>query len=188
MARFIFAQAGAEYEDKRITSEEFGKLKPTLLTGSLPVLEIDDKMLTGSGPINRYLAEEFGLSGKDSFERAKIDGIVDVVDDLFGRMVATVFADPAVKEKLEKRFAEEDIPKYLGILETIISTNNSSEGWAFGNKVTYADMKIAVEVGGIIAKEPAVGEKFPSVKKCIDAVNALPKIAEWIKDRPDTPF
>ena len=48
VARFIFAQAGQEYEDNRVSGEEFAKLKPDLWTGSLPVLYVDGESLSGS--------------------------------------------------------------------------------------------------------------------------------------------
>ena len=58
------------------------KLKPSLPTGMLPVLEVYGKAMTGSGPIIRFLAEENNLGGSNSLERLQIGGIVDVVDDL----------------------------------------------------------------------------------------------------------
>ena len=57
--RQIFALAGIKYEDMRVTEEEWAKLKDNTPYGALPVLEVDGKMLAGSGPIARYLAEKF---------------------------------------------------------------------------------------------------------------------------------
>ena len=74
VARLMFAQAGMKYEDVRVKAEDFPKVKPTLVTGSMPELEVDGKILTGSGPINRYLAEQLGFTSNDGFERAKIGG------------------------------------------------------------------------------------------------------------------
>lgn len=186
--RFIFAQAGVSYEDVRVTGEEFGKMKSSLPTGMLPVLEVDGTRLTGSGPIARFLAEEFDLAGSSNVERAKIAGIIDVVDDLFVKMVAAIFGKDELKEAAWKALTEEYIPKYCGVLEKIIVANNSPDGWVFGNMVTYADLYIAVILDKLYEKEPAMANTFPNIKKCIDAAKALPKIAEWIKNRPETPF
>ena len=46
--RFIFAQAGIEYEDKRIDKKDWPQLKPTTPTGMLPVLEVDGKQLASN--------------------------------------------------------------------------------------------------------------------------------------------
>ena len=189
VSRFILAQAGVDYEDKRLTGEEFVKLKPSLPTGMLPVLEVDGKAMAGSGPIIRFLAEENNLGGSGSLERLQIGGIVDVIDDLLKKLGPALFGnDEAVKEVAKKALIAEHIPKYFGILEKIIATNNSTDGWVFGNKVTYADFCIATTASGMFKYQLAQTETYPNVKKCTDSVNALPKIAEWIKKRPETEF
>lgn len=87
VSRLIFAQAGVEYEDKRVAGEEWAKLKPTTPTGSLPLLEVDGKQLTGSGVIARFLAERFGLAGSNDIENAEIAGIIDVLEDFLRCMM-----------------------------------------------------------------------------------------------------
>ena len=96
--------------------------------------------------------------------------------------------DEAVKEVVKKALIAEHILKYFGILEKIIATNNSTDGWVFGNTVTYADFCIATTASRIFKYQFAQTETHPNVKKCTDSVNALPKIAEWIKKRPETEF
>ena len=124
------AQLGIEYEDVRLSGEEFGKLKPTLLTGSLPMLEVDGTTLTGSGPIAWYLAQEFKFAGSTNLDQAKIQGIIDILVDYQGKMVAAFFgSDEAVKEKAKKALEEEHTPKYLGILEKMISTDFCRYGY-----------------------------------------------------------
>ncbi len=88
-SRFIFAQAGIAYEDCRIAynGEEWKKLKPTTPTGRLPVLEVDGKPLTGSKPIDRFLAERFGLAGSNGFENAQVAGIADVISDFIEKII-----------------------------------------------------------------------------------------------------
>ena len=189
LARFVFAQAGIEYEDVRLTGEEFGKIKPNLPTGMLPILEVDGTTLTGSVPFAWYLAREYDLAGSNNLEQAKIGGIIDVVGDFHGKMAAAHFGnDEAVKEKAMKALKEEHTPKYCGILEKIISANNSPDGWALGNTVTLADLAICVLLDAVFTRVPALADSFPNVKKNVDAVKALPNIAKWLKKRPETQF
>jgi len=189
LIRFVFAQAGVEYDDVRITGEEFGKLKPTLPTGMLPVLDVDETKLSGSGPIAWYLAEEFGLAGSNNLDKAKIGGILDVLGDLLGKMIPARFGDcEETKLKAKKDLEEKFFPKYLGVLQKLITDNKSPDGWAFGNSVTIADLSMCVLLDEILEKAPPLGDSFPAVKKNVDAVKALPKIAAWLKKRPETPF
>ena len=189
VVRYIFVQAGIGYEDKRVSGEEFMKMKPDLPAGSLPVLEVDGVQLAGSGSIARFLGERFGLAGANDFENAQLDSIVDVLRDLTNVVTPAFFGkDEAKKEAAKKELFETHIPKYFGVLEKRIVTNNSSDGWAYGNKLTYVDLQISLMMDMLTAVEPSLGEKYSALCKLNEAVKAQPKIAEWIKNRPDSPF
>lgn len=188
-ARIIFAQAGVKYEDVRVNEEEFSKIKPTLPAGSLPVLEVDGVQLAGSRSIVRFLGERFGLAGSNDMENAQIDSIIDVLTDL-AQKCSPVFEgyDEAKKAEAKKALFGEYVPKYFGIIEKRITANNSPDGWVFGKKLTYADIRIAtgVEMVAVLQPQPSITDSYPAIKKLTDAVNAQPKIAEWIKNRPVT--
>lgn len=51
--------------------------------GQLPILEIDGKLLPESGAIYRFLARRYNLMGKDEFEAACVDAIMDQYKDFF---------------------------------------------------------------------------------------------------------
>lgn len=188
IARYIFAQAGVEYEDKRVTGEEFGKLKPTLPTGSLPVLQVDGKSLSGSSSIARFLGERFGLGGETDFDNAQLDSIVDVLNDFGVKAVEAFFGEEEKKAAAKKALFETHLPKYFGILNKRIEANNCAEGWVYKNKLTYVDLRISLTFDMMQSVEPTIADTYPAMKKLNDAVKALPKIAEWLKKRPETQF
>ena len=184
-SRFIFKQAGVDFEDVRISGEEWAKFKPKTPYGSMPVLEVDGKLLGGSRSIQRYLGEELGLAGSNAWENAELDSIVDVCGDLSQCMVKVHFEkDEARKAELGKKLAEEDLPKYLGILEKLVS----SDGWIFGSKVTYADFVVHNVLDFVKMSPGNVLDNFPALKKNYEAVEALPNIAKWLKERPESKF
>ena len=188
-ARFVFAQAGVQYEDKRVTGEEFGEMKSSLPTGALPVLEVDGKQLTGSAVITRYLGETLGLAGANEFENAQLAAIMDVVSDLGACVIPVLFGkDDETKAEAKKKLLEESIPKYFGILEARIKANNAPEGWIFGQKITYVDMTIVDCVAVLSGVDKDVLGPYPCITKLNEAVTTQPKIADWIKDRPETPY
>lgn len=187
VARFIFAQAGVTYGDKRIKQEEWAGLKPNTPTGTLPVLEVDGKSLSGSGPIDRFLAERFGLAGSNDIENAELAGIRDILIDCFWKFVPFFSEkDEEKKAKIQKENQEEHIPKYWGILEKMIQNNESEAGWIYGNTPTYADFYIYCSIDYVIKFDPDFLSKYPGVVKLKAAVETLPNIAKWLKERPDT--
>ena len=187
LIRWIFAQADVPYEDKRIAGEEWAKFKPDTPYGSMPVVEIDGKRYAGSGPLARYLAEQFGLGGSNAIENLEIASISDVLDDLFMKMVTFFFEkDETRKAELKKDLGEKHLPNYLGILNKRITDNGS--GWIYGQKVTYVDLKMAI-LGDVLTKlNEQVLDAYPAVAKLKTTVEALPNIAKWIKERPVTEF
>ena len=187
ISRFIFAQAGVTYEDKRITHEEWPALKPNVPAGQLPMLEVDGVALIGSRPIARFLAERFGLAGSNDVENAQLGAIVDYFFDFFAKIYPWfVEKDEAKKAELLEGIKNEHIPKYWGVIDKWIQDNKSEAGWIFGNKPTYVDFYIycTIEIMGKMA--PNFSEKFPGVTMNKAAVESLPNIAKWLKERPQT--
>ncbi|XP_064391111.1 glutathione S-transferase 1-like [Halichondria panicea] len=184
VSRLIFKQAEVDFEDVRIGGEDWVKFKPNTPYGSMPVLEVDGKMLGGSGSIQRYLAEKFGLAGSNDFENAEIDSIIDAIGDLaqeLGKLHSE--KDEAKKAELVEKMKTETFPKFLGIFEKLISNNAS--GWIYGSKVTYADFALYNVMGWM---QTGAADSFPAIKKNMKAVETLPNIAKWLKERPESEF
>ena len=187
--RWIFAQAGVPFEDVRLTQEEWTVFKPKTPHGGLPVLEIDGKMLAGRGPIQRYLAEEYGLAGTTALENAEIASNYDVIEDLVHKIILYIHEKEAErKEELRKELVDKHFSKYLGIMEKKIVENGSPEGWTYGSKVTYPDFCLTVVVDMIIKTGLSSLESYPAILKLKASTEALPNIAKWIKERPKTEF
>lgn len=193
VCRFIFAQAEVKYEDVRLEwgGEEWAKLKPSTPTGKLPILEVDGKQLPGSGPIARFLAEKYGLAGRDDFENGVIAGVIDTANDFRVKMMAVIFeSNEERKAKLLKVLEDEDIPTFFGIFERMIMENKdaSNAGWIIGPSVTYADFTIYWILEYLLKICPSCLDKFPNVLKLNTSVEILPNIAKWLKERPKTEY
>ena len=185
LARFVFAQAGVEYEDKRIAKEEWPELKPKTPFGVLPVLEVDGKELGGTVIISRYLAEQFGLAGSNEFENAQIANIVDATLDIQQELTKVHYEkDETKKAELAKKLTEEILPAKLQFFEKRASTNDS--GWLYNGKLTWADFAFYLTSDWILMAYKDALESFPGLKKLRTSVEELPKIAKWIEERPKT--
>ncbi|KAK7076170.1 hypothetical protein SK128_007050 [Halocaridina rubra] len=77
LARWLFAYGGIPFVDERIDFNDWPKHKANYPTGQLPVLMIDDQLLTEPIAIARYIAKEVDLLPKDNLEAAFCDALVD---------------------------------------------------------------------------------------------------------------
>ncbi|PFX16269.1 probable glutathione S-transferase 5 [Stylophora pistillata] len=190
--RLIFKAAGVEFEDNRVTFEEWGALKASaeFPFGQLPVLEVDGVVLAQSFSIARFVANEFGLAPSTNLDKAKADMIADGVADL-GQKHATAFLekDPARKAKLEEE-AKVATPRFLTYFEKLLKANNEGKGFFVGDKLTYADIIFFNITNGLLAKGkmevPALIKDFPLLASHYERVMAIPNIKNWLETRPES--
>ncbi|XP_070544580.1 hematopoietic prostaglandin D synthase-like [Ptychodera flava] len=191
VSRMIFALAGVEYEDNRIAMEEWGKLKAdTRPFQVLPTLEIDDNVvLAQSLAIMRFLANENGLAGKNNLEKAKVDMLVDAMADLGPDIVvACMFLPEDQKAAKKAELIEKKVPTVLGNVERLLSENNEGKGFFVGDSVTWADLMLLHVADTLPTLDAGMIKKFPKLEALADRVRNLPKLKEWLKKRPETPF
>jgi glutathione S-transferase len=88
VARILFQYAGIEFTDVRVSDWPAPKALAPL--GQLPYLEIDDVKLPQSLAIQRFLAREAKLVGKNNLEEAQADAVVDTCIDGYNAYVDKV--------------------------------------------------------------------------------------------------
>ncbi|KAG4070442.1 hypothetical protein HA402_005674 [Bradysia odoriphaga] len=183
--RFLFAYGGQEYEDVRVTRDEWPALKPTMPMGQMPVLEVDGRRVHQSISMARYIAKRVGLAGNTDWENLIIDTAVDTVND-FRLKIAVVSYEPddEVKEKKQITLTTEVIPFYLEKLEAIVKENN---GHLALSKLTWADVYLAgiVEYLNYMVKGDIL-EKYSGLKELVQSVYDLEPIKAWLEKRPVT--
>nr|XP_012142108.1 PREDICTED: glutathione S-transferase-like isoform X4 [Megachile rotundata] len=131
--RYIFAYAGIDYVDERISKERWPELKKSMPYGMLPVLEIDGKPISQSNAVARYLARKHNLTGRDEWEAMQCDVLVDTLGDLkqFISQYRTE-EDLFKKEEKKAKLLKETIPFYLNKFEKTVGENG---GYAVGSTI-----------------------------------------------------
>lgn len=181
--RFMFAEAGVEYEDYRVPdeNESWKALRPSVPGGYLPMLEFDGFKLTQSQAISKYLAKQFGFAGKTALEEARIDSIAETIKDSVDQLTNLYYADDVTKPIMLKKYLEVQLPNTLKTLEDYAHES----GYFQENQVTWADMMFATLPENLaIAGTTIDYTKYPKLKKIVDNVTARPRIAAWIEKRP----
>eukprot|EP00479_Gromia_sphaerica_P003462 TRINITY_DN1403_c0_g1_i1.p1 TRINITY_DN1403_c0_g1~~TRINITY_DN1403_c0_g1_i1.p1 ORF type:complete len:399 (+),score=107.66 TRINITY_DN1403_c0_g1_i1:471-1667(+) len=152
--------------------------------GQLPTLEVDGKLIAQSHAIERYLAEEFGLLGKNDVEAALIDAAGEHINDLFSSFFAIIFSGSDA-EKFKKHYSEY-LPGKLGPLENHVQQSGS--GWIIGDRLSLADIQFYYYVQSCNHQAPLAGvlAKFPGLEALKAKFEAVPGIEKYLKARPHT--
>ncbi|KAF7988003.1 hypothetical protein HCN44_007497 [Aphidius gifuensis] len=182
--RYMLSYAGIDFEDKRVSFEEWSSLKAEMPLGQMPVLEIDGKIYNQSKSIYIYLGKKLNIAGDNYEEDYEINNAVDTMDDLKHPLTTWYFEkDATTKETLkEKAFSKIDL--LLGKLEETVKKNN---GYFVGGKLTWADLAFTAYndfLSNITGKN--IITNYPELQKLVKKIAEIPKIKAYLSKRPVT--
>ena len=192
--RQVLAYAKADYEDKRISFEEFGKIKadePDYLEfNQVPVLVLDDgKKLVQGNSILRYLGAKYGLEPSDAHDKYLVDSFLDAYDDLFAKFLKVhMTQDAEEKKKLGEEIGTVHLPFYFKKFEARLAANNK-EGHFVGDKYTIADFRFGTFLTSVLYNDAmeackplrAIAEAHPHINKFYQSYKAL--LADYLAKR-----
>jgi len=209
-ARIILALANKEYKDTRfeitpgtmsapefLAAKESGDLDMNL--GRAPLLLVDGKPLGQSKAIERYLAKTFGLMGESDFEAAQIDCIAEHCRDVKDAQMKKGFSafnrekNEEEKAKARKEWFEIDMPTMLDKIEKSIKMTSAKEGYAVGDKNSYADVAIFSLLRDCTMQSDQ-DETLKAAGGCkllmaiADRIASDENVSKWIQTRPSSMF
>lgn len=202
-SRLIFAYAGTPYVDKRFPldvidfskrqfkRDEFDEAKAggalDLSLGKVPFLKTGGVTLSQSKAIERFLAKRLGCMGTTDLETALIDAFCEHIRDAKTEYQPYRQLEGEAKQKGLDKFFEEKLPTKLKALE---KTLGPADKWLIGTSASLADIALfsLVEFFDDTPKIMSILESTPKLLVSYQNFSALPKIKEWVEDRPLTPF
>ena len=201
-SRILLAAANVEYEDFRyplkindwstydFTRDEFnkdkseGKLWKSM--GKVPFLEVDNKLISQSKAIERYLANRYGFMGKNFEEFGLVDCYCEYLRD-FKTAYHKEKSKPNREEAMDNWF-NNLLVKKLKDLNSIISNNGeNNSGFSVGDKLSLADISIYVFLVEFFDNKDGVLLAYQNCEKLKNIVKTVEndsKIADWLKNRP----
>ncbi|CAF0980901.1 unnamed protein product [Adineta steineri] len=189
LARLVFAAAGQTFEDIRYERNEWPSNKSKMPLGQMPVLEFNGTQLPQSITVARFLAKQFQLAGKDNLEQAKVDAVVDTIADLIVKYSPARWEpDETKKKELLKKFFAEDLDKHLQDLDVLRKLYGDGGPFFVGNHLTLADLYFYNTGQNLLQMDENSLNNYPWLKQNREEVEKQPKIAEYIKNRPDMPY
>jgi len=148
VARLTMALGDIPFDDHRIPFSEWPSARDSMPLRAVPVLEVDGEPITQSNSMNRFLGRLAGLYPEDPLEALHCDEVMDAVEDVITRVVATFFIeDEAEKKAAREEFADGPLTLYLTRLEEILA-GRGGEYFA-DSRLTIADLKVFVWIRGL---------------------------------------
>ncbi|CAG7837629.1 unnamed protein product [Allacma fusca] len=193
--RFLLSYGGASFDDIRTPVTCFSPITPlpeewraSSLFGQVPILKFDNKQLTQSLAITRYLARKYKLVGKDDFEAAKCDELADGIKEFFLLWTPFYFEED---EDEKKKLAENTFliakQRYLTTFNSVVEANDGVH--LVGNAITWPDIYLAEYLDHIarITGLDLVSE-YSGLEALLKNVLSNPRIKDWLERRPNTPY
>mmetsp|Transcript_23026 Transcript_23026/g.30612 ORF Transcript_23026/g.30612 Transcript_23026/m.30612 type:complete len:170 (-) Transcript_23026:216-725(-) len=135
--------ANHDYEDNRITPEQFEELKADLPLGALPIWEEDGMTICQSNAILRALGIRFGYYTTEPKTMWEIDSALDYLEENYENSIKFSF-----KGKLGLETGEEDMAAWESYFDKIVPflagrlEKHGKQYIAGTDRLTIADIKV----------------------------------------------
>ena len=140
--RMMLSQAKVEFEDVRLTKEQFAEMKESgnLEFGQLPAFETEDgKFLSQSASIARYVARTNGFYPEDPMDQWFQDSSLDALSDLAQAAMKVHFAKEEEKQEAIANYMGKVMPAFLEKMDKRLD----GKKFLGGDKMMYADFALA---------------------------------------------
>ncbi|KAF7635100.1 hypothetical protein Mgra_00005541 [Meloidogyne graminicola] len=183
--RLCFHYAGETFEDIRFTLETWPNEKNKFFYGKLPMLEVDGKQLFQSGAILQFLANKFGLAGKDEWEKAKVVEIFDFYKDVYNELGKYLYVKLGFREgnaeELRKSTFLPEVERAFPLFVKLLAQSGS--GFFLPSGLTYVDFVIAEYFESVRLLEPEVIGKYKELTDFVAKIYSEPKLKSYLSTR-----
>jgi glutathione S-transferase len=173
---------GVDFEDVRLSREQWMEFKPKTPFGSVPVLEMEGRPpLAQSNAILVFIGRGHGLHPKDDFEAARHEAIMAHVEDLRANVTPSMrMTDEAQKKKAREELAATYLPAWGERAERQIGAGP----FFGGEKLHVADIKLHMAVrwflgGKVDHISKDIFAPFPKLMRVHDAVRDDARVKAW---------
>ncbi len=142
--RIAFHHGGIEFEDDRISFEDFLKTRESTRFNSVPTMEIDGKLVTQTNAMLRHVGKKVGLYPEDDTQAFYCDEPMEAVEDMLHRIVATFGLEGEALKKAREELAAGWLTTFIKGLDELL-TRGGGEYFA-DNRLTVADLKVFVQM------------------------------------------
>ncbi|CAD5206038.1 unnamed protein product [Bursaphelenchus okinawaensis] len=182
--RMMFHYVNEPFEDIRVKDSDWlAKYKSELK--SLPMLDHNGFVLHKALPIAKYVADIFGLVGKDRKENAVIDEFMEIHFEAMNDFQSFLKVLSEKDEHDKKQFIEEmGIPlvkRYFSVYSTAVLRENSS--FLVGTSPTFADFYATDLLDRLYTTAPSLFDGYADLVGYFKGIIGMKDFAEYLQQR-----
>lgn len=186
--RIALHAAGIEFEDERLSFEQFGEMRLRTPFSALPVLSVDGVDISQTNSLLRYIGRMADLYPTDNLQALYCDEVTSVLEDVFHKIGQTFGLEG---EELAVARAEL-VDGWLTVFITGLDKLLARGGGTFfaDNRLTIADLKAFVQIrslrSGLLDHVPTdlVDRLAPALAEHQDRIGAEPQVVAYYATRP----
>ena len=141
--RIAFHAGGIEFEDHRISFDDFMVQRDTMRFKCSPTLEIDGAELTQSNGMLRYVGKLTGLYPDDALQAFYADEAMGAVEDLLHQLVHTFGLEGEELKAAREKLVDGWITTFVKGLGEVVERGGD---YIADNRLTVADLKVAIQI------------------------------------------
>ena len=142
--RIAFHAAGVDFEDHRVSFDEFMKTRGDLRFTCAPVLEVDGVAVTQSNAMLRYAGKMAGLYPDDPLQSLYCDEAMDAIEDLLHQILHTFGLEGDELKAAREKLSDGWISVFIKGLADILQRGGGQ--YFADNRLTVADLKVYVQI------------------------------------------
>ncbi len=185
--RIAFHHGGIDFEDERISFEDFMKMRENTRFNSVPTMEIDGKVVTQTNAMLRHVGKKVGLYPEDEMQAFYCDEPMEAIEDMLHRIVATFGLEGEELRKAREELAAGWLTTFIKGLDELLARGGGE--YFADNRLTVADLKVFVQMrslaSGTLDHVPTdIVEKIaPALAEHRDRVAADPIVTAYYAAR-----
>lgn len=178
--RLLLEDVGVDYEDVRVSREEWPEMRPTTPFGRVPIYREGSLEIPETYAILNHLGRQHGLLGVDRASRIRCDVTVEAFRD-YGNRVATVFgALSGASDEARAAFVQEELPDRMAALESFYTEGKAGTGFWAGESATVADFVAFCSIEGIQNQSPKALSDFKGLQEFQARFSSRPRIRDYL--------
>ena len=184
-SRLALSVGNVKFIDDRVAFADWPKVKPTTPWGECPVLTLSDGTAIGQQrAILRLIGKETGLYPTDSIAAAKVDELMDLMEDVNSKIMAAGAGMEGEEKLSARKAAVEEGGKVYDVLSKVDKAIGT-KGYTYGDSLTIADFFIYATANALVCgifdgvPADAIDDGFPNLTTLRKNVRSHPAVCKF---------